>query len=335
MKFTVKDIATAANVSPATVSNALNNRKGVSEEVKQLVLKVAKEMGYAKETFMDRDALRFVVFKRHGYVVSDTPFFLSLIEGIEKQSRAFGYELLISHANIKDADFKEVINSINTDFSSGIIVLATEMLSEDLELFRNIRVPVVLVDNCFRENIFDSVLINNTDAAYTATGFLIGSGHKNVGYLHSSVYINNFRFRKLGYLSAMEDYGLKADDRYELYLEPTMDGAYRDMKHLLESTDLNLPAAFFADNDIIAFGAMKAMLEKGITIPDDVSIIGFDDMPFCEMTNPRLTTVKVFKQDIGSIAVKRLMQKINGDEKIIQKTEVATELVIRDSHKKL
>jgi DNA-binding LacI/PurR family transcriptional regulator len=335
MKPTVKDIAAAANVSPATVSNALNNRKGVSEDIKQLVFKVAKEMGYSKEPIVERKIFRFVIFKRHGYVVSDTPFFSSLIEGIERQSRALGYELLISHINIRDEDYIDLVNSINNDNSSGIIILATEMLPEDLELFRNIRIPVVLLDSSFRENIYDCVLINNIDAAYKATSFLFENGHKRIGYLHSSVYINNFKFRRQGYLNAIQEHGLTADPRYELCLEPTMEGAYRDMKKLLDSGTLKLPSAFFSDNDIIAFGAMKAIAEKGIAIPGDVSIIGFDDMPFCEMTSPRLTTIKVYKQEIGSIAVKRLMQKISGNDNTIQKIEVGTELVIRDSHRRV
>lgn len=334
MKPTVKDIAAAANVSPATVSNALNNRKGVSDEIKRLVFKVAKDMGYTNKSSMERNTIRFVIYKRHGYVVSDTPFFSSLIEGIEKQCRSQGYELLVSHVNTYDEDYKEMINSINSDYSSGIILLATEMVTEDLEMFQNVRVPVVLLDNYFKNSIYDSVLINNTDASYKATKYLIENGHTDIGYLHSSVHINNFHFRRQGYEDAMVEHGLKADERYQMCLEPTMEGSYRDMKIVLEGSNAVLPTAFYADNDIIAFGAMKALMEKGIRIPDDISIVGFDDMPFCEMTNPRLTTIKVFKQEMGSIAVRRLMQKMSGNDNIIQKIEVGTELVIRDSHKR-
>lgn len=333
MKPTVKDIAVAANVSPATVSNALNNRKGVSDSVKQLVFKAAKELGYAKESSVERNAVRFVIYKRHGFVVSDTPFFSSLIEGIEKQCRTLGYELLISHVNRNDKDFKATVDSINNDRSSGILILATEMTDEDLGLFYHFGTPVVLLDSYFRSNILDSVLINNTDAAFKATKFLIENGHEKIGYLQSSYRINNFDYRRQGYQEAMNCHGLEIDGRYQVSLEPTLEGAYRNMKALLAKGDLPLPTAYFADNDIIAYGAMKALSEKGINIPGDVSLVGFDDMPFCEMMNPRLTTIKVFKQEMGSIAVKRLVEKINGRDCIIQKIEVGTEMIIRDSHK--
>lgn len=333
MKPTIKDIAAAADVSPATVSNALNNRKGVSDKIRRQVFKVAKDLGYAKESSADRRSIRFVIYKRHGFVVSDTPFFSSLVEGIGKQCRVQGYELLVSHVNINDEDYEETIDSINSDNSSGIILLATEMTEEDIELFHEFRVPIVLLDSYLKSNAMDSVLINNTDAAYKATKYLIENRHREIGYLHSSIPINNFHFRKQGYLDAINEKGLKIDDRYQISLEPTAEGAYKDMKASLENKDQVLPSAFFADNDIIAYGAMKALLEKGVKIPEDISIVGFDDMPFCEMTQPRLTTIKVFKQEMGSIAVKRLVEKIEGKDSVIQKIEIGTELVIRDSHK--
>lgn len=331
MKPTVKDIAKIANVSPGTVSNALNNRKGVSDEIKKVVFKAAKELGYSKETSIEKNTIRFLIYKRHGYVVSDTPFFSSLIEGIEKECRMQGYEMLISHVNTGDNDYKEILKNINNDYSSGLLLLATEMNPEDLELFKNENIPIVLLDSYFKTMNFDSVLINNTDAAYKATNYLIENGHVDIGYLHSSIYINNFYYRKLGYLDALNEHGLKADKKFQIALESTMEGSYRDMKKLLDRDEIALPTAFFADNDIIAFGAMRAMKEKGIKIPQDVSIIGFDDMPFCEITSPRLTTIRVFKQEMGSIAVKRLIQIIEGKDNTLQKVEISTELIIRDS----
>ncbi len=334
MKPTVKDIATLANVSPATVSNALNNRKGVSDEIKQVVLKAAKQLGYSRENTAERSAIRLVVFKRHGKIITDTPFFSSLIEGIEKECRTQGYELLISHVSILDMDYKENIASIISDNSLGMLVLATEMIDEDLELFEGYLYPIVLLDSCFRYSNTDCVLINNEDAAYRAVNYLFKNGHNDVGYLYSSVYLNNFYYRRQGYLDALNKYSVQVKPENQISLEPTMDGAYRDMVAYIKNND-KLPTAFFADNDIIAFGAMRALKECGIRIPEDVSVIGFDDMPFCEITSPRLTTVKVYKQEMGSIAVKRLVELMDGDNKLIQKIQIDTELIIRESVKKM
>jgi len=293
------------------------------------------ELGYMKLPAAGRSLFRLIVFKRHGMVVGDTPFFSALIEGLERQSRSMGYDLAVSHTSASEADRKEFQDLLQTDHAEGFIVLATEMLPEDLELLADVRRPVVLLDSRFRDCPFDSVLINNTDAAYRATRHLVELGHSRIGYLHSSVYINNFRDRETGYMQALCAAGLAPDPACRYTLEPTMEGAYRDMCAALDlggDALLNggLPTAFFADNDIIAYGAMKALLERGIRLPDELSIVGVDDMPFCEMTHPRLTTVRVPKQEIGGLAIRRLVEKMQGDTNVLT-IETGTELIRRES----
>ena len=109
-----------------------------------------------------------------------------------------------------------------------------------------------------------------------------------------------------------------------------MDGAYRDMKEHLKKGK-KMPTAFFADNDMIALGCIKAFRESGYKVPDDISVIGFDDLPFCEISSPRLTTIKVFKYEMGQLAVKRLIELMKSGSKINTKTQVCTEFVERDS----
>ncbi|MDK2805161.1 MAG: hypothetical protein PWR08_702 [Thermoanaerobacterium sp.] len=333
VRINISDIASIVGVSPATVSNALNGKSGVSEETRQKIIKIAREYGYFKDNIFNtlQKTIRFIMYKKHGFVVCDTPFFTSLIEGITKESKAQGYELLISHVNFNEKDNKELIETIEKDYSEGILILATEMTNEDLTMLKNVNVPVVMLDSYFKNSDFDSVLINNSEAAYKATEYLIMNGHTNVGYLHSSVYINNFYYRRRGYLEALSDYALKADKKFEFALEPTAEGSYRDMSLYLKQKNIALPTAFFADNDIIALGAMRALKESGIKIPEDVSIIGFDDMPFCEISTPKLTTLKVFKQEMGKAAVRRLVDKIKENDNSIQKIEINTQLVIRES----
>jgi LacI family transcriptional regulator len=333
-KVTLKDIARAADVSLATVSNALNNRRGVSDEIRRRIFQTAHRLGYVREANGGRPAIRLLVLKHHGFVVSDTPFFAALIEGIEKQCRQQKHELLISHFSLADQDRTDLLQLLNTDHAAGIIVLATEMQADDLSALAHVRTPVVLLDSRFLRCRFDRVLINNEDAAYTGTLHLVEQGHQDIGYLGSSVFINNFRDRFAGYRAALRKAGIQPDSCLRLDLEPTLEGACRDMQRILASGSRPLPTAFFADNDIIACGAMKAMQAQGLRIPEDVSLVGIDDMPFCEMVQPRLTTVRVFKQEIGGIAVRRLMEKIGGDPVVLQ-IEVGAELVIRDSVRKV
>lgn len=335
MKTIMQDIARLAGVSPGTVSNALNNRKGVSKDTRERVLKIAEELGYYRSRKEESKVIRFIIFKKHGYVVSDTPFFLGLIEGIERECRANGFEVLVSHIIYNQHNDEDVQEIVKQEQIAGVLLLATEMNESDLEPFRKLSVPIILLDSYFNNADFDYVLINNCKGAYQAVNYLIKSGHVEIGCLGSSKPIKNFDYRYEGFRDALTEAKLGVHKEYELLLEPTLEGAYRNMKELLKSKDLKLPTAFFAFNDILALGAIKAMQENGISIPEQVSIVGFDDMPFCEISMPRLTTIRVHTQYIGKTAIRRLMQQISEQYEQKLKIEINTELVERESVRKL
>ena len=333
-KPSIQEIAKLADVSPATVSNALNNKPGVSDSTRARIKTIAYELGYKKTRERNKyTAIRVIIYKRSGLVVADTPFFAKLIEGMEQQCRTAKMEMLISHITRDEGDYLSQIAEIEQDGVLGYVILATEMLPEDYALFTNLQQPVVFLDSCFPYESQDFVLINNVQGAYLATKHLIDEGHQRIGYLQSSVFINNFNERKQGFTQALAAHGLEIDTGYWYQLEPTLDGSYRDMLALLRR-GAEMPTAFFADNDIIAFGAMSALKEFGVKIPEDVSIVGFDDMPYCEISDPKLTTVYVNKQELGAIAVKRLVEK-NNNGRSIQKIALNVELVKRQSVKKL
>jgi LacI family transcriptional regulator len=334
MTLKLKDIAEKLNISQATVSLALNDRPGVSQETKEKVLKATEEMGYnvnvlSKTSSRIQKSIRFVIYKKHGYVVSDTPFFSALIEGIDQEARDNGYNLVITYLKEKE-NKTEIKKLVKEDPLGGVIILATEMNIQDLKIFDKLPVPVVILDSFFGDAKYDTVVINNVQGSYQGTKYLVDRGHTEIGYLCSSVFINNFKERKDGFLKALEDNKIDWNQEFVFHLEPTLDGAYRDMIHILESNP-TLPTAFFSDNDIIAFGAMKALKEKGIKIPEDISVVGFDDMPFSGIIDPTLTTIKVYKQSMGRLAVKRLIERIEGDCEAFIKVEVNTELVERKS----
>ena len=333
-KVNLDDIASIVGVSKSTVSNALNDKKGVSEQTKKHILKIADDVGYKKSLANGNDSIkksiRIILYKKHGYVYSDTPFFANLIEGIQKECRVEGYEMMVAHLSNGEDNFNNIIQDIKNDDCSGYLLLATEMVKEDLELFKILEKPLVLLDSNFKHEDFDFVVINNFDAAFKAVNYLIENGHSKIGYLHSSVYINNFYYRKLGFIDALQEKGIEVEEKYQFSLEPTLEGSYRDMTERLKHNP-ELPTAFFADNDIIAFGVMKALQEKGFRIPEEISMIGFDDMPYCEISNPKMTTVKVPKHYYGTVAVKRLIEKINNNDLQNQKIEVNTQLIERES----
>ena len=334
MKTIMQDIAKIAGVSPGTVSNALNDRKGVGKDTKERIIKIAEEMGYFKSSKKNEGrVIRLIKYKKNGHVVADTPFFSSLIEACEKECRKNGYELLISQVVYGEHTKEDVHKIINHHKIDGILLLATEMDESDFKYFEGVEIPIVVVDSYFKEIDYDYVVINNTKGAYSATKYLIDKGHKNIGLLGSNIEIKNFKYRLEGYKKTLNTFEIDFNENNNVYVDPTMDGAYNDFKIYVDKN--NLPTAFFALNDIIALGAIKAMSEFGINVPNDVSIVGFDDIPFSSYSNPGVTTIKVHTKTMGRIAVKRLMEKIDDDSEITMKIEINTELIERESVKNI
>lgn len=334
MALKIKDVAQRLKVSPATVSLVLNNKPGVAEETRQRVLKLVQEMGYdtnilSKPALKNSKSIRFIIYKKHGSVVSDTPFFSALMEGIEQECRKEGYNLVVSYMN-EDGNRMEVLRIVEDNPLEGILLLATEMQEEDLQTFTQFNIPIVILDSCFEKLKIDTVFIENIQGAFEATEYLVKNGHTEIGYLHSSIWIKNFDKRKEGFQKALKEYNIQENKKYIFSVDSTLEGSYNDILKLLNS-NISLPTAFFADNDIIAFGAIKAFKEFGLRVPEDVSVVGFDDMPFCEIIEPPLTTIKVNKQRMGMLAVKRLLEKIETDSPECVRLEVCTELVERKS----
>lgn len=335
MGVTIKDLAEQLNVSPATVSLALNNRPGVNEQTRAAVLELANRLGYGTGAARARNErkvngnIRLVVYRKAGRVVADTPFFLALTEGIEAETRRNGCQLLISH--ISDAaSFDQVMSIVHDNPRDGIILLATELSLSDFIPFFKSEHPLVVLDGSLADGQSDTVLINNFQGAFDAVSELVRQGHRRIGYLKSIFPIYNFGQRELGVTSALGAAGLGLNSNFVCAVEPSIEGSYRGVSDWLDQKP-DLPTAFFADNDIIAFGAMKAIKEHGLKIPGDISIIGFDDLPYCEIIDPPLTTVKVMKHSLGKLAVDRLVDRMQGNVGEVVRIEVATELVSRQS----
>lgn len=338
MKIRVRDIAAKAGVSPSTVSNALNGRDGVSPEIASQIQRLAEKMGYVGTKANIKNArkkyVRLVMFKRHGLVVMDTQFFAELMESIERECRANDYNLLITHIHMaEDQDYKLQIRSICEDVCAGIILLGTEMYKEDLEMFRDCASPMVVLDNLFRHEKVHSVAVNNYDAGYQATNALIACGHRKIDHITSKIEISNMRYRRKGYEAALIANGLQPQNIWRV--TPTLEGAYKDMMGLLEKKH-ELPTAFFSGNDIMAVGCMRALQERKINVPNDVSMIGMDDLQLAQFASPPLSTIKVYRRGLGVTAVRTLLSLSADMEKgCILKTELGVEMIHRTSVKTL
>lgn len=328
MKVSVKQISEATGFSPATVSNALNHKKGVNRETSAEIFRIAKEMGYIPENRITK--IKFVIYKRNGSIIDDSPFFNLLIDGVEKECRKFGYEMVMCHLDRRAEDYEEHVRWLIGDTASAVILLGTELMEDDIDIYRSAKCPFLLFDYFDPMMTIDGVLINNDDSARVAVEYLFSRGHRKIGYLRGNFRIQAFRCRARGYQRALHKHELTADTKYTFTLSTTMDGAYKDMLQVLKRNP-ELPTAFFVDNDMIALGAVKALQEKGYKVPEDISIVGFDDLPFCEIASPRLTTIHVSKPEMGAIAVRRMHEMINHIGEGKEKISVCTDFIERDS----
>lgn len=329
MKASIKQISEITGYSPATISNALNHKKGVNRKTANTIFQVAKEIGYISENKISK--IKLVIYKRNGLIIDDSPFFSVLLKGVENECRASGYEMVMCNLDRTTPDFEEQVNAILNDTSTAVILLGTELLDDEFPLFMNGHCPIVLLD-CWSSNFpMNAVLINNADSAVNAVQYLIKRGHRKIGYLRGKFRIKAFTSRFAGYSRSLAKNNISLNNEYIFTVSTTMDGAYKDMREHLEKRP-KMPTAFFADNDMIALGCIKAFEEYGYRVPEDISVIGFDDLPFCEISTPRLTTIKVYKYEMGQLAVRRLIELMkDGHSKINTKTQVCTEFVERDS----
>lgn len=335
-KTSLRLISEKTGYSRTTVFNVLNGRGGTSKETAQRILKLAEEMKYAPAE--NRKKIKLVVFKDSGTVVDDTPFFSQLFSGIESECRAHNYSLEITYIYGSEENYERSRAQILNDDADGIILLGTEMSEKEFLPYENTRIPVLMCDNRFFSERTNCVAINNKDAVEHAVSYLISCGHRKIGYLRGATRINNFRERADGMRAALGKNGLPEAFEYTVTLRPSTDKAYQDMKQWLQQPH-DMPTAYFADNDLIAFGAMRALQEVGYRIPEDISVVGFDDMPFCEVFNPPLTTVRVNKDTLGRIAVKKLIEEIAHRKTNCKPTSTITligaQLILRSSIRNL
>lgn len=336
MAVRIKDIADALGLSNATVSMVINNKPGVSPETRKKVMKMLVESGYRAHLLskapIPGEEIAFIVCKKHGRVVGDTPFFARIIEEMEHACRDAGHTLSITYLNfLSSVSINEQLSRISPG-AKGLLILATELEREDMAIFERLNLPTVAIDSALTGAEVDKVCINNFEGAFKATEYLIGKGHTRIGHMESKDWIKNFDERRAGYLSAMKHAGLTPLEEDTVSLRANTEEACIDMEAAIARRQ-SLPTAFFADNDTIALGAMRALKRAGLRIPEDVSVIGFDDIPSCTVIEPPLTTMRVECDCIGHVSVCRLLELIKneGGRAYRLKQDVDTRLIERES----
>lgn len=334
MALRAKDIAEMLGVSTATVSLVLNNKPGVGPERRQEIMQKIKELGcdyMLKEQLVNKGVIGFVVYKREGSIVGESPFFTYILEGINSRVSKYGYTLNFVYID-KSMSVEEQEQQLKSGNYEGLIIFAVEMYYDDLQVFKDSGIPFTILDNSFQENDVDAVAINNIQGTSKAIDHLYTMGHRRIGYIRSRVRINSFDERYSAFLRKTERLGMPYCERYVIDVGYSENGVKEDVKTYLQEHK-ELPTAFFAENDLIGCNAIRAIQEYGLNVPDDISVVGFDNRPICTLIEPQLTTVNVPKDIFGPAAVDLLMSKLEKDREQSFKIEIGTSLVKRGSVK--
>jgi len=330
--ITIKDIAKLANVSVSTVSKALNDKPDIGENTKRRILEIAKEHNFTPHAFGKGLKKRSsenvgVLFCRDLHSLSGNPFYSRVLEGIEAELALNDFSLLLQIITESTPDV--LPKMIRERIVDGLILVGT-FRDSYLKRLLDTHLPVVIVDPSQRIMEQCQVLIDNEHGAFQATQHLINQGHRHIGFISGNLARISFQQRFDGYMKALRLYNIDLNDH--LIKTGGLENGYELVGDLLDSGKIT---AIFSANDINAISGYKAIHERGLRIPDDISIIGFDDIELAKLAAPPLTTVRVYKEELGSIAVRSLLRRIQSSNEKPMTTIVPTKLIERDSVKSL
>lgn len=330
---TIKDIAEKAGVSMATVSRVLNYDESlnVTDATRKKIFEIAQELEYVTTKERKSKKVIYQVCIIKGYSekeeIEDT-YYLSTRLSIEKSLKEGNIDyIVISKDNLLDERLKAI---------DGIIALGI-FSAEEIQSLKNINSNIVFVDSDPDDEDFDCVVIRMNKVVEKALDYLVSLGYKEIGYIGGVDYFNENRlklsdYRENWYRHYMNDIN-SLNEKYIKIGSFTPASGYKLMKEILDTGEY--PRAFFIANDSIAIGAYRAVMEKGLTIPDDISIIGCNDISTAQFIVPPLTTIKIYTEFMGKTAVDLIIERIKFERKISKKVIVPTKLIIRGSCKKI
>lgn len=325
---TLTDVALAANVSPMTASRAINNRSGVSGKTREHVLRVAAELGYV----VNRAAQKLSGGRSHivGIIAADleNPFISAVVTGASQAAWSAGYEALVySQANREKRPPGSVMQLLR-QISDGIIaVLPLEYgYLGDLAA---INIPVITIDHRGKHAEFPSIATDSYEGGRIAVRHLAELGHERIAFIAGDERLASAKDRRRAYMETMAQLGLKRDPALIVSGDFIQMGGFVATQKLLALK--RPPTAIFAANDMSAFGAIAAIREVGLKIPEDISVIGFDDIPAAAQVYPALTTIRQPIHQMGRSAVNTLLALIAGIEPASPQVSLPTELVVRAS----
>ncbi len=330
MGITMKDIAKFAGVSTTTVSKILNNKdKDISNATRERVLNLIEEHNYRP----NKIAKSLVTKKTNtiGLVIPDirNPFFPELARGAEDKANEKGYNIIFCNTDDDSDKEEKYINMLVEKMVDGIVFTAASEREKGFEGKKKFSVPIVLVDRDIDiDGIIGKVTVDNFMGGYEGTKHLLQLGHERILYLSGPLVNKTGSDRLKGYKKALNEFNVELKEEYIKEGNYKSEWGYKvinDIGNELKYTSV------FCGNDLIAIGAIKALKEMKLDVPNDVSVVGFDDIYMANLIDPELTTIRQPNYEMGYKAIEILIDAIENKEKTIKHIDLATQLVVRKS----
>lgn len=326
--ITIKNIARAAKVSHSTVSRALHNSPLVKQETADRIRQIAYTIGYRPSA-----VARSLVTKKTktiGIVVTmiADPFIAEVVSGIEETANDHGYSVFLANSNADPEREVKVVQSFHERRVDGILVTASRVGALYMPLLTQMNVPIVLINNQHPSEFVHSVCIDNVTASCEAAQHLIGMGHRRIAYISDQHGFQSDTERSAGYRRALEMADIPFLPELIAHGDGKAEGGMGAMEKLLAMPEP--PTAVFCYNDMSALGALRAIRARNLNVPDDISVVGFDDLFITSYTDPMLTTIRQPRRQMGRMAMEILLQLFSGSE-TETKIRVQGQLIVRES----
>ncbi|MCI6190946.1 MAG: LacI family transcriptional regulator [Clostridium sp.] len=332
MATSIKDVAKEAGVSIATVSRVLNDIDVVNEDTKKKVLDAIKKLGY-RPNIVAR-SLKTQKTSTIGILIPDiaSQFYPDIVRGAEDVTNIYDYNIILCNSDFDVEKEKEYLRVLKEKMVDGVIYISSSLNEEILDLINELDLKTVLVETKDKDGRLPSVTIDNISASYEGTKYLIDLGLKNLAFIGvNGENMNAWGERYIGFVNALKDSGLELDEELCYFKNLTVKTGYQAIQRFTENNKMF--DGIVCASDEIAMGAINALREKGVRVPEDVSVIGFNNNILGEIFYPKLTTISQPSYDMGSVAVRMLIKILNKRELDNPNYVLNYEIIKRESTK--
>lgn len=325
----ISEVAARARLSTATVSRAINQSDLVRPQTAEKVWRAIRELGYYPNT--QARALVSGKTRMFGLIISDivNPFFPELVKSFEFAAIHRGYEVIVANTDYSSDRMAICVRRMMERKVDGVAIMTSEIDRHLLDELSERKLPIVFLDMGKVKPLISDVTVDYNKGIREAVQHIVALGHKNIGFISGPLSLKSARIRRSAFLKCMAAFGINDEHRTVVEGNHKFDGGETAMTQLLSVP--HPPTAVLTSNDLTAVGALRAIHRSGMRVPEDISVVGFDDIELSQFTNPALTTIRLSRDELGRKAFDALYETVEGPKNGSRQINVSTSLVVRES----